>query len=150
MGGKTKILATLVIFATLASCRTIETKPWGECPDVDGFGLEADAVAWFDWSGWPDMITAIDEHHCLMSGATGYKWAKLRPGRHIVEYSNYVHDFGHVTGRIDMVLAAGHRYAFGFNTCYWCMPRRYAVWVADQSSGQVVWGRQPDWPGWFL
>ena len=67
-----------------------------------------------------------------------------------MEYSNHVHDFGHVHGEIQMDLMAGHAYMFHFDTCYWCNPRRLALWVDDAATGTVVWGARPDWPRWFL
>jgi hypothetical protein len=145
-----KIPASILILAALLSCRSLETRSWGECTDADGFGLGSDVSGVFDWSGWPDMVTAIDGGRCVAGGATGYKWARLKSGIHVVDYSNYVHDFGHVSGRIEIGLQAGHRYVFGFDACYWCKPRRYAVWVSDENTGEVVWGRRADWPRWFL
>ncbi len=145
-----KGLAVLLMLAALASCRALDTANWGECGDADGAGSAADASAVFDWSDWPGMVVAVDGDRCVAAGDKGFKWARLKPGPHVVVYSNHVHDFGHVAGKVEFRMEAGHRYVLGFATCFWCMPRRYALWVDDATTGQVAWGRRPDWPWWYL
>ena len=145
-----KQLIILLLVTGLVSCRSFETMRWGECTDSDGAGLSADLVALFDWSDRPDMIVSIDGNRCLPSGPNGYTKAKLKPGAHVIEYSNHVHDLGHAGGRIELELKEGHLYAFRFATCYWCRNRRFTAWVDDTTTGEVVWGKRPDWPSWYL
>jgi len=145
-----KQLAISLLFLGVLSCRSIDTRSWGECADADGAGQSTESIAIIDWSDWPDMITSIDGNRCIGSGRTGYKKARLSSGSHTVEYSNHVHDLGHVTGQIELEVKKGHLYEFGFDTCYWCIPRRFAVWIDDRTTGEVVWGRHRDWPSWFL
>jgi len=140
----------LLLCLGVLSCRSIDTMSWGECVDSDGAGQPAESVAILDWSNWPDMITRIDGNRCVGSGKLGYKTARLTPGKHVIEYSNHVHKLGHVTGRIELDLRKGHSYVFAFDTCFWCTPRRYAVWIEDRTSGEVPWGKTRDWPAWFL
>jgi hypothetical protein len=96
------------------------------------------------------MVTSVDGNKCKGSGKSGYKKARLLPGRHVIAYSNYVYKLGHVTGKIDLELKAGHSYEFAFDTCYWCNPRRDAAWVEDKTTGEIVWGKCRDWPFWFF
>jgi hypothetical protein len=143
-------LILMLLSLGILSCFSLEAMRWGEWIAPDVTGLRAESVANFDWSEWPGMIISIDGNR---SPGTGHKKAKLLPGRHVFEYSNYLAEFGpgnHVTGTIEIELKAGHSYMFGFDTCYWCKPRRFAVWVDDQTTGEVVWGKGRDWPFWFL
>jgi hypothetical protein len=120
---------------------------WGEWVGSDVAGLENDSVATFDWSKLPGVITLIDEN----SVGTGYKKAKLSPGRHVIGYAYYPAEFGvHPKGIIEIDLTAGHSYEFGLRLCFWCKPRKYAVWVDDKTSSEEVWGKRPDWPSWYL
>jgi hypothetical protein len=145
-----KQLVILLLFLGILSCRSFDTLNWGECADSDGAGQDAESTAIMDWSDWPDMIISIDADKCIGSGKAGYKRARLSPGRHAVEYGNYVYKLGHVSGRIELEVKKGHLYEFGFDTCFWCQPRRYAVWVDDRTTGEVVWGKRRDWPSWYL
>lgn len=120
---------------------------WGEWVGPDVTGLGNDLIATFDWSGTPGMITTIDENHL----GDGYTMARLAPGRHVIEYAYYTAEFGaHPMGKIELDLAPGHVYAIGLQLCYWCHPRKYAVWVDDRTSGGLIWGKRPDWPSWYL
>jgi hypothetical protein len=49
-----------------------------------------------------------------------------------------------------MEFKACHSYQFGLKLCFWCSPRKYAVWIDDKTTGELVWGKRPDWPFWFL
>lgn len=145
-----KKLTILLLSLAIASCFSLEAMKWGEWTAPDVTDLSSESVASFDWSDWPGMIISIDGDS---RPGTGYKKAKLLPGRHVLEYSNYLAEFGpdnHVKGTIEMELKAGHSYQFGFDTCYWCKPRRFTVWVEDRNTGEIVWGKRPDWPSWFL
>lgn len=138
-------ILALTAALTLASCFSFEAMNWGEWSDPAAT-MTAPAAR-FGWARWPGMITSIDGHGDV---ATGFKRARLRPGPHTVAYSGHIHDFGQVAGEIRLDLAADHDYEFNFATCYWCMPRRFAVWVQDRTSGEVVWGKPRDWPSWYL
>lgn len=108
---------------------------------------ESGLVASFDWSTLPGVITLIDDN----SLGTGYKKARLSPGRHVIAYAYYPAEFGvHPRGTIEIDLAAGHSYEFGLRLCFWCVPRKYAVWVDDKTTREKVWGKRPDWPSWYL
>jgi len=136
-----------LLMLNLAACYSIQTQSWGEWTEHDPVASEVAFTASFSWADWPGMVISIDRHGDV---ATGYKRARLLPGKHVIGYSNHVHDFGHVSGEIQIDLVAGHSYEFHFDTCYWCKPRKYAVWVYDATNGAVVWGARPDWPGWYL
>jgi len=120
---------------------------WGEWAGSDVAGVENDSISSFGWSKLPGVIKSIDGN----SVGTGYKKAKLLPGRHVIEYAYYPAEFGeHPRGMIEIDLKAGHLYEFGLKLCFWCQPRKYAVWVDDKATGEVVWGKHQDWPFWFL
>jgi hypothetical protein len=120
---------------------------WGEWAGADVAGVGDDLLAGFDWSELPGVIASIDGNRV----GTGYKKAKLRPGRHVIEYAYSPAEFGaHPTGIIEIDLAAGHLYEFRVKLSFWCMPRRFAVWVDDKTTGEAVWGKRPDWPSWWL
>lgn len=106
-----------------------------------------DFIATFDWSRLPGIVTLIDESRV----GTGYKRARLLPGRHVIAYAYHPAEFGvHPKGTIEIDLVAGHAYEFGVRLCFWCTPRKYAVWVDDKTTGEKVWGKRPDWPSWYL
>jgi hypothetical protein len=108
---------------------------------------ENSLVATFDWSKLPGVITQIDDN----SLGADYKKARLSPGRHVIAYAYYPAEFGvHPRGSIEIDLEAAHSYEFGLRLCYWCMPRKYAVWVDDKTARERVWGKRPDWPAWYL
>jgi hypothetical protein len=140
----------LVLFSSLmVSCAHFSPIYWGygEWAAGDTAGVENDLLVEFDWSKVPGVITSIDGKRL----GEGYKKAKLLSGRHVIEYANYSVEFGgHQTGMLELDLAAGHSYQFGLKLCYWCHPRKYAVWVDDKTTGEVVWGKHPDWPAWWL
>ena len=120
---------------------------WGEWVGSNVSAYENDLIASFDWSKLPGVITLIDES----SVGTGYKKARLSPGRHVIEYAYYAAEFGvHPRGIIEIDLTGGHSYEFGLKLCFWCTPRRYAVWVDDKTTSEMVWGKRPDWPSWYL
>jgi hypothetical protein len=133
----------------MVSCAHYSPTYWGcgERVGADIAAVENDSIANFDWSKLPGVITLIDESIV----GTGYKKAKLSPGRHVIEYAYYPAEFGmHPRGIIEIDLAAGHSYEFGLKLCFWCMPRKSAVWVDDKTTGEKVWGERPDWPSWYL
>ncbi len=140
-------LVAVFLSIGLTACFSLETRNWGEWTEKDLPQQSTGLLAGFDWHDWPGMIVRIDQHQEV---ATGYKSARLRPGMHIIEYSNHVHDFGHVVGEIKITLLAGHDYGFRFKTCYWCNPRRFAVWVDDLTTAELAWGSRPNWPNWYL
>ena len=140
-------LIAIFLSLGLAACYSLETKGWGEWTDMDLAKQSTASAAGFSWHEWPGMIVRIDQHSEV---AAGYTSARLRPGMHVIEYSNHVHDFGHVRGEMQIVLLAGHAYEFRFDTCYWCNPRRFAVWINDVTTGEPAWGNRPNWPRWYL
>jgi len=120
---------------------------WGEWTGPGLYGVEDNSRAGFDWSKHPGVITSIDGNNV----GDGYKKAKLSPGRHVIQYAAYPAEFGaHPKGTVEIDLQADHVYEFGLKLCYWCKPRSYAVWVDDRTTGELVWGKRPDWPSWFL
>jgi hypothetical protein len=120
---------------------------WGEWVGSDAVNVENNLTATFDWSTHPGAITTIDGS----SVGNGFKKAKLSPGRHVIEYVSYPAEFGvHPKGIIEIDLTAGHSYEFCLKLCYWCKPRKFAVWVDDKTTNQKVWGKRPDWPAWYL
>jgi hypothetical protein len=144
-----RVRSHIAVFICLAlcACFSMQTRSWGQWSEGAPAEHGAGSSVIFGWVDWPGMIVSIDRHSEV---APGYKSAQLRPGRHVIEYSNYVHDFGHVSGAMDLDLVASHEYEFRFATCYWCKPRRFAVWVEDTTIGAVAWGSRPDWPRWYL
>jgi hypothetical protein len=120
---------------------------WGEWAGPDVAGVENTLIADFDWSRLPGVITSIDG----TSIGNGYKKARLSPGIHRLEYAYFPAEFGtHPRGILELNLVAGHLHEFRIQLCFWCMPRRYAVWVDDKTTGESVWGKRPDWPSWWL
>ena len=88
---------------------------WGEWAGADVAGVGNDLLAGFDWSKLPGVIASIDGN----SVSTGYKKAKLRPGRHVIEYAYYPAEFGaHPKGIIELDLRAGHLYEFRIRLCF--------------------------------
>jgi hypothetical protein len=119
----------------------------GEWVDPNPAPVENGAMTSLDWSKLPGVITLID----AKGVGAGYKQARLSPGRHVIEYAYYPVEFGeHPKGSVEIYLTPGHAYEFRIKLCFWCMPRKYAVWVDDKTRGEKVWGRHPDWPAWYL
>lgn len=144
-----KILVIILLSSLLFSCAHYSPIywGWGEWDGVGVAGEKAGLSAGLDWSKRPGVITAIDGK----SIGSGYKKAKLLPGRHVIEYAYYTAQFGaHPKGIIELDVQAGHSYQFDIKLCFWCNPRKFAVWVYDNTVGTVVWGEQPDWPSWWL
>lgn len=101
----------------------------------------------FDWSTLPGVITSIDG----TAVGADFKKAKLPPGKHRFEFAAYPAEFGaHPKGVAEIDLIASHEYEFRMDFCYWCKPRRYAVWVDDKTTGELAWGKRRDWPAWRL
>lgn len=143
-----KHLAWLVLSMVIASCVSIEKIGWDEWLDPGIWAAPEKSVAVFDWSRYPGIIQSIDED---TSAGLRHKTAKLLPGKHVVKYKYYSAEFGtHPGGIIEIDLKAGHLYELCIKLCFWCKPRTYAVWVDDKTVGEVVWGKRPDWPSWFL
>ncbi len=129
----------LLLFSILSSCAYYSPIywGWGEWAGPGVTGRENQALTGFSWSKLPGIITLIDGD----SVGTGYKMAKLLPGRHIIEYAYYPVEFGiHPKGLIEIELKAGHNYEFRLKLCYSCIPRRYSMWVSDKTSDEIVWG----------
>ena len=145
---KRSIFALLLLFFTSCSARYspffLHYKEW--IPH-DPPPAQASSLVLFDWSTLPNVINSIDG----IPVETGFKKARLAPGKHKFEYAAYPSEFGaHPKGVIEMDLIAGHEYEFQMDFCYWCKPRRYAVWVDDKTTGELVWGKRRDWPVWWL
>ncbi len=141
-------LVLWLVALLLTSCAALDKMRAGEWVEPAAASRGDDAVAGFDWSAPPSgIVTSIDGQVV----GTGYKRARLLPGRHVIEYAYYTGEFGtNLLGRIELDLVAGHTYRFDVKLCFWCSPRKYAVWVDDETAGTVVWGQRPDWPGWYL
>jgi hypothetical protein len=139
----------LLLSLLLASCSARYSpffSGWGEWAQYDVVDRETLTVH-FDWSTLPGVITSIDG--TVIS--EGYKKAKLSPGKHQLEYVDHPAEFGtHPRGLLELDLLAGHGYEFRIKYCFWCKPRKYTVWVDDKTAGELVWGKRPDWPSWWL
>jgi len=134
-----------LIAAILAGCAAMETRSWGEWISSDIAGTDTDALSILDWSDHPGVIVSIDG---VTDVGTGFKKARLRPGKHTISFADYPAEFGiHPKGSFDIEMKPGHRYRFGIQYCYICKPRKYAVWTDDMTNGELVWGSRPDW-GW--
>jgi hypothetical protein len=145
-----RIASIFILLMALNSCFKVDTLFWRRYVSPNASSLSSDQASIFDWSNTPGMIMNIDEVDISAVGREGFKSARLNPGVHTFKYSNYVHDFGHINGKLDVNLKPGQKYLFKFKTCYWCSPRKYAVWVINESSGEIVWGNLPSWPAWWL
>jgi hypothetical protein len=120
---------------------------WSEWVEPDLPGIESEVTSSFDWSSFPGVITLIDAKVV----GTGYKKAKLSPKKHVIEYADHPAEFGvHPRGKIEIDLESGHSYEFHIKYCFWCTPRKHALWVEDKTAGKLVWGQRPDWPSWYL
>src|SRR5512140_3263922 len=101
----------LLLFLLLSSCAYYSPIYWG-WGEWTGKGVTSNGnqpFTEFTWSKLPGIITLIDGD----SVGTGYKKAKLLPGRHIIEYAYNPAEFGmHPKGLIGMELKAGHIYEF--------------------------------------
>ena len=139
----------LLASALLASCASdspihAETDVW---LDPGTAAVEYGTMARLDWSPLPGVITLVDGK----TAGAAYKQARLAPGRHTLAYAYYPAAFGaHPKGTIDIALTPGHSYEFRIKLCFWCAPRKYAVWVEDKTKGEAAWGKRPDWPAWYL
>jgi len=142
-------LTLLIPFLVLVSCSYYSPIYWnfGEWNSPDVTGLEDYLIVYFDWAKQPGTIASIDGNIL----GTGYKKARLSPGKHVIEFADYPVEFGkHPKGKIEIELMAGHSYEFNMKYCFWCTPRRYAVWVKDKTINEKVWGELPNWPSWYL
>lgn len=140
----------LLLAGLLASCSARYSPVfagWGEWADPGAGELRGEAAATLDWADWPTAIQSIDGK----AVGTGYKRARLTPGLHTVAYLYNPAEFGaRPRGTAQVAFAQGHSYRFNIKLCFWCIPRKYAVWIDDSTTGRVVWGAEPDWPWWML
>ena len=138
-----KHIAFPLVAMFLAACAAIETHSWGEWVSPDIVGTNTEAVSILDWSNHPGTITSIDG---ATDVKTGFKKARLLPGRHIISYADYPTNFGiHPQGSIEIEMKPGHQYRFGVLYCFTCSPRKYAVWIDDITTSEIAWGSRPDW-----
>ena len=136
-------LAVLLLAGLLAGCVAVETRSWGEYAAPGTLSLAPSQAATFDWSERPGIIASIDG---ISEVRTGYKSARLAPGLHNVAYEDLPVEFGvHPSGSMELDLKPGHGYRFGIKYCFSCVPRRYAVWVDDLTTGELAWGSRPNW-----
>ena len=145
---KKSILILLLLLFTSCSARYspffLHLKEW---TPQNLSPTEHSSLVFFDWSTLPGVITWIDGTPL----GSGFKKAKLPPGRHRFEFAAYPAEFGaHPKGVVEIDLIAGHEYEFRMDFCYWCKPRRYAIWVDDKTTGELAWGKHRDWPVWWL
>jgi hypothetical protein len=138
-----KHLAFSLVAMILAACAAIDTHSWGEWVSPDIAGTKTEDLSIFDWSKHPGTIISIDG---VTDVRTGFKSARLRPGKHIISYADHPDEFGiHPKGSFDMEMKSGHQYRFGIRYCFTCTPRKYAVWIDDTTTGEIAWGSRPDW-----
>ncbi len=144
-------LVLLLLSSLLVSCAAYHSPiywGYGEYVGPDVAVADSELISILDWYKNPGVIKSIDGNSFV---TTGYKKARLLPGRHVIEYVWYTGGFGTtIKGRIEIDLKADHFYEFRIKLCFWCIPRKYAVWVDDKTTGELVWGRRPDWPSWYL
>jgi hypothetical protein len=142
--------ALLLLSLLLASCSARYSPIYwgsGEWVSNDIVDVEKSSTATFDYSSIPWVIITIDGANV----GEGYLKAILSPGKHQLEYADYPAEFGiHPKGLMEIDLIASHVYEFQIKYCYWCSPRKYSVWVDDKMTGELVWGKRPDWPSWWL
>ena len=142
-------LLVMCLATLLVSCANLSPASWGasEWKGTGTAGVATASLASLDWSKLPGVIAAIDGTKV----GTGYNQAQLAPGRHVIEYAYHTAEFGaHPQGKFGIDLHAGHAYEFNIKLCFWCSPRKSAVWVDDLTSNTLVWGKRPDWPAWYL
>ena len=142
-------LILLLMSSLIISCSQYSPIYWsyGEWADSDFSGVENDSIAKIEWPKVPGLIRSIDG----ISIGKGYNKAILFPGIHIFEYYEEAVEFGpHPKGAIKIDLKPGHLYEIHLKLCYWCIPRKHTVWIDDKTTGEVVWGKRPDWPSWYL
>lgn len=138
------------MFSLIVSCAHYSPIYWdyGEWEEYDFSSVGNDSIARLEWSKVPGVINSIDGNTLRKC-----KKAKLLPKIHIIEYADYPAQFGSslpIKGIIEIDLKAGHLYEFNIKYCYWCKPRKFAVWIDDKTTGEVAWGKPPDWPSWYL
>ena len=144
---KTALLLLSLLVASCAARHSPIYWGWGEWVPFDIAGEEQSRTAVIGWSTQPWVSISIDD----VSIGKGYVKARLSPGKHQFEYSDYPAEFGvHPNGRLELVLLAGHVYDFRIRYCFWCNPRKYTAWFEDKTSGELIWGKLPDWPSWWL
>lgn len=142
-------LIIVLLSSLMISCAHHSPVYWGAGEWVAPKTAAAERVqsAGIDWSKLPGVITSIDGQNV----GNGFKQGKLPPGKHVIEYVYHTAEFGaHPKGSFELTVEAGHAYQFNLKLCFWCHPRRFAVWVDDQTTGALVWGQRPDWPSWWL
>jgi len=143
-------LILLLMCSLIVSCAHYSPIYWDydEWEECDFSGIGKDSIARLEWSKVPGVIRSIDGNTLRK-----YKKAKLSPGMHTFEYADYPAEFGvplPINGTIEIELKEGHLYEFNIKYCYWCIPRQFAVWIDDKTTGEVAWGKRPDWPSWYL
>jgi hypothetical protein len=90
-----KHIAFPLVAMFLTACAAIETYSWGEWVSPDIVGTNTEAFSILDWSNHPGTITSIDG---ATDVKTGFKRARLLPGRHIISYAVWIDDI--TTGEI--------------------------------------------------
>lgn len=140
----------ILLLASLAISCSYHSPIYGSHGEWTGSGVSGmgpQSTASLDWTRHPDVIKSIDGHKL----GDGYKKTRLLPGMHVMEYADYPAEFGaHPRGTIRVNMKKGHSYEFRLKLCFWCMPRKHAGWIEDTTTGEVAWGKRPDWPSWFL
>ncbi len=114
-------------------------------------GISDDQIAILKWAGWGDaIVTVIDGRATNMTGLFidgqfPQTSARLLPGEHTIDYGIRVGVRGYVwtnreggTARLD--LKAGHVYAVKGGRCFFCFTRKYAAWIEDEATGEVLHG----------
>jgi hypothetical protein len=142
------ILFLLLLLTASCSARHSPIyREWGEWAPSGISGDKQSRTAILDWSTQPWVSISIDG----VAVGKGYVKTRLSPGKHQFEFADYPAEFGvHPNGHMELVLLANHVYDFRIEYCYWCSPRKYAAWVDDKTSGELIWGKRPDWPSWWL
>jgi hypothetical protein len=145
--------AGVLLSLLLAACTPAHwPSNWGagEWRPPDVANAPEGSLALFEWVTVPGAIAAIDGAS-MARGDGGFNRARLAAGRHRIEFAAYPAEFGqHPRGAVDVELFASHAYEFRMAFCYWCKPRDYAVWVEDTTTRELVWGKRPHWPAWYL
>jgi hypothetical protein len=153
---KQKLFLAVITVALLSSCaymqRAIEYSGSG------GAGLPDNAVGILHYKYVGDVTTLgatvyIDEKDAsphLKNEYEYYGYAKLKPGMHRIYWGKKFSRRGDWEVELKIKVEAGRIYRLKVKSCYWCSKFRVAVWIINDKTGEVVSGKVPDWPAWWL
>lgn len=147
-----KILLIFLALVGLGACALMGSPL--ELPEADGAVLPDSEVGILDYS-WVARFAAIHIDGIYASESLSYAgdyygYARLRPGKHTVEWIRYFTGHGRWHQKLILHVEAGHRYRIKIEDCYWCKEFRAIGWIIDEGTGEVVSGYLPDWSSWKI